>query len=335
MPETHGAPLASSPEVHRRLVGDRLLIAALAALALLAALYITGSIGSDAVSGGDPGPRAVLLIADLRGQALVVVDLERAGSPTRIAVPGGPHELVLLDDGRVVTSLEQQGALAVVDLDQGSVEIIEVGGLPHGLAVSDGLLYVTDRSIGAVRRLRVDGWAELSPLPAGAAPHAVRALPGGELVIVSAGDDAVRIGDRLLRVSALPETVALSPDGAFVATASALGGDLDLFAVDGTLLMHVALGGRPVRVVFSPSGGQIAVALSANAAVALVDMRGAVRTVPVPGVPDGLAFDATGRFLFVSDLTQGGVSVIDLAAGRVTGRIAAGESAGALLALAR
>ena len=245
MPETHGAPLASSPEVHRRLVGDRLLIAALAALALLAALYITGSIGSDAVSGGGPGPRAVLLIADLRGQALVVVDLERAGSPTRIAVPGG------------------------------------------------------------------------------------------ELVIVSAGDDAVRIGDRLLRVSALPETVALSPDGAFVATASALGGDLDLFAVDGTPLMHVALGGRPVRVVFSPSGGQIAVALSANAAVALVDMRGAVRTVPVPGVPDGLAFDATGRFLFVSDLTQGGVSVIDLAAGRVTGRIAAGESAGALLALAR
>ena len=210
MPETHGAPLASSPEVLRRLVGGRLLIAALAALALLAALYITGSIGSDAVSGGDPGPRAVLLIADLRGQALVVVDLERAGSPTRIAVPGGPHELVLLDDGRAVTSLEQQGALAVVDLDEGSVEIIEVGGLPHGLAVSDGLLYVTDRSIGAVRRLRVDGWSELSPLPAGAAPHAVRALPGGELVIVSAGDDAVRIGDRLLRVSALPETVALS-----------------------------------------------------------------------------------------------------------------------------
>ena len=335
MLETHGAPLASSPEVLRRLVGDRLLIAALAALALLAALYITGSIGSDAVSGGGPGPRAVLLIADLRGQALVVVDLERTGSPTRIAVPGGPHELVLLDDGRVVTSLEQQGALAVVDLDQGSVEIIEVGGLPHGLAVSDGLLYVTDRSIGAVRRLRVDGWAELSPLPAGDAPHAVRALPGGELVIVSAGDDAVRIGDRLLRVSALPETVALSPDGAFVATASALGGALDLFAVDGTLLMHVALGGRPVRVVFSPSGGQIAVALSANSTVALVDMRGAVRTVPVPGVPDGLAFDATGRFLFVSDLTQGGVSVIDLAAGRVTGRIAAGESAGALLALAR
>ena len=66
-----------------------------------------------------------------------------------------------------------------------------------------------------------------------------------------------------------------------------------------------------------------------------MDRAGAVRRVPVPGVPDGLAFDAEGRFLLVSDLFGGLVSVIDVAGGRVSGQLETGRSAGALLVLAR
>ena len=259
--------VSATRRLARRLLRDRLLLLSVAVLTAALAAALAG--GGDGGSGRGPG--GVLLIADLRGHSLVVLDLERPRERRRIPLPGGPHELLRLDDGRVVASLEQRGALAIVDVHDGAVETLAVGGLPHGLAAHDGLLYVTDRSAGVVRRLRVEGWRELTPLAAGLWPHAVAALPDGEAVVASAGDDTLRIGQRALTVSALPEAVALAPDG---------------------------------------------------------------RRVPVPGVPDGLSFDGSGRYLFASDLAGGVVSVIDVARGRVSQQFASGESAGALLALA-
>ncbi len=336
----------------RSLAQDRLLV--LGAGALIAVLSFVATAGGS--SGSEPGPQGRLVIADLRGQALVVVDLSRPSSAAdmrRIALPGGPHELVRLADGRIVSSLEQQGMLAIVDLETGAVETVELGGLPHGLALLDGTLYVTDRSVGEVRRLRIGDrpgeWTELTPLHGGVWPHAVGVMPpegsdlapgsGGVLVVVSAGDDTLRIGEHAVAVSALPESVALAPDARRVAVAAALGGVVDVVDAQGAPLMQVAVGGRPVRVLYGPSGGDggelLAVALSSGGAVALVGGDGSVRWVAVGGVPDGLAFDASGRFLLASDLSGGVVSVIDVVEARVSARFDAGESAGALLTLAR
>lgn len=51
-----------------------------------------------------------LLATDLRGHALAVINVA-SGQTRRIALDGGPHELLPLPDGRVVASLEQAGAL--------------------------------------------------------------------------------------------------------------------------------------------------------------------------------------------------------------------------------
>lgn len=335
----------------RGLTRDRLLV--LGGGALIAVLSFLATAGGS--SGSEPSPRGQLVIADLRGQALVVVDLSRpsvAAERRRIALPGGPHELVRLADGRIVSSLEQQGMLAIVELESGAVQTVELGGLPHGLAVLDGTLYVTDRSVGEVRRLRIGDrpgeWTELTPLHGGVWPHAVGVIPaqgsdltpggGAVLVVVSAGDDTLRIGEHAFAVSALPESVAFSPDARRVAVAAALGGVVDVVDAQGAPLMQVAVGGRPVRVLYGPSGGDrdelLAVALSSGSAVALVDGDGAVRRVEVGGVPDGLAFDASGRFLLASDLSGGVVSVIDVTDARVSARFTTGESAGALLIVA-
>ena len=147
-------------------------------------------------------------------------------------------------------------------------------------------------------------------------PHAVAVLTGGTIAVASAGEDALQLGDRSIAVSALPETVAADRDGLRVAIAG-------------------ALGGRPVRVIFGPQGERIAVALSAQASVALVDMSGAVRRIPLSGVPDELAFDASGRYLFVSDISRGVISVVDVPRGDVIQHFDAGSSAGALLVLNR
>lgn len=299
------------------------------------------------LQGMDPGRLAV---ADLRGHALAVVDPADRRLLRRVELPGGPHELVLLPDGRIAASLEQAGMIAVVDPASGVLETVEVGGLPHGLAVSGAVLFVTDRAVDAVRRFSIDGWAELPELPAGRTPHALSLAPcfggcgpsavGGSspLAVVNAGDSTLTVGGHVIAVSELPETVATGAGGR-VAVAGALGGALEVFSPGGEREGVYDLGGRPVRVVFDPAGERIAVALSAVGTVVLVDPPEAhspeqrLRRIAVGGVPEGLAFSADGRWLFVSDLLSGALSAVDVASGRVVRLLDAAVSGGSVLAL--
>ena len=284
--------------------------------------------------GGSAGPTGSVAVADLRGHALVLIDLARADEPARVALPGAPHELVELADGRIVASLGRAGALAIVTPESGHVEVLAIGGIPHGLAVDAGqsseqTLYVTDRSRDLVRRLRVADWSEDRPLPSGALPHSVAVLAGGMLAVANAGDSTLQLGERVLAVAALPESVTTASGR--VAVAAVHGGAVEVFDPSGTPVGRAEVGGRPVRVAFDPEGAWLAAALSANGEVALIDRTGAVRRVHVGGIPDGLAFTADGRWLLVGDLSGGSLAVVDAAAGALHARIAAGDSAGAVL----
>jgi len=135
----------------------------------------------------------------------------------------------------------------------------------------------------------------------------------------------------VIEVSEMPETVGVGPDGA-IATAGSVGGELHVFDAAGAEELRVALGGRPVRVVFSPDGTQIAVALSATGEVALVDREGGVRRVRVQGVPDGLSYDAVGHRLYVSDVFGGRVSVVEPDRAVLIDVIDVGMATGAIIA---
>lgn len=274
-----------------------------------------------------------LLVADLRGHALVVMDPADPGAARRIPLPSGPHELLRLPDGRVLVSLEQSGALAVVDVSSGTVEEIEVGGIPHGLAISDNVVFVTDRSVNVVRRFELQGWRELSPIGTSAMPHAVAVLPDRGLVVTSADPGSVNLDGLDIAVGETTETVAVRADGA-VATAAATDGVVMLIAPDGEVVGRWDVGGRPVRVAFSRDGRTIAVALSAGHAVALIE-GDVVRRIPVEGVPDGLAFSSDGHVVYVSDVYGGAVTAVDLASGEVRAVLRGGASTGALLVLSR
>jgi hypothetical protein len=221
--------------------------------------------------------------------------------------------------------------LAVVNLETGGIETIEVRGYPHGLLVRDGLLLFTDRDRDELRRLRLDDWSELSPLAAGHWPHAVAALAGGDLVVANAADDTLTLGPRVIAVSAMPETVAVRAGGDRVATAGAMGDSVEVRGADGALLVWADVGGRPVRVAFDPRGERVAAALSATGSVAIVEADGSVRRVEVGGMPDGLCFDFSGR-LYVSDLTVGRLTAVDVDAGQIEAvYTGAGLSTGAML----
>jgi len=298
-------------------------------LPLLAAI----ALGVFAIAWSPSSPPEPLLVADLRGHALLFVDPADPGAAQRIALPGGPHELLRLPDGRVLVSLEQSGGLAVVDVDTGSVELIEVGGLPHGLALDGDTVLVTDRSVNAVRRFDLDGWFEHDPLATGWWPHAVAVTPSGEVAVTSAEPGTVSLGASEVLVGITTEALAVREDGV-LAAAAATDGVVVLLAPDGTLLDRWDVGGRPVRVAFSPDGATLAVALSAAHEVALIE-GDRVRRVPVEGVPDGLAFSSDGRIVYASDVFGGAVTAVDVASGEVRAVLRAGESTGALLVASR
>lgn len=275
-------------------------------------------------------PDVQLVVADLRADELLLVDSGNEAVVQRVALPGGGHELLELPDGRVVVSIEQGGVLAVVDLRTAEVSELAIGGTPHGLALDGAVLLVTDRDVDQIRRFEVGDWSELEPIATGAWPHAVAQTADGTIVVASALDDQISIGARQIEVSELPETVAVASDGT-IATVGAVGGVLHLLDGDGIELLRVALGGRPVRVVFSPDGQQIAVALSASGEIAVVDRSGGVRRAAVPGVPDGLAFDPSGDRIYVSDVVGGGIAVLDTVDLELQSVIEAGTATGAIL----
>ncbi len=238
-------------------------------------------------------------------------------------------------------SLEQTGAIGVVDLDSGGVEILATGGLPHGLALQHDAegdrLLVTDREHDSVRGFVIGGpavtWREVAPTHMSGWPHAVVTRDDGTFAVARARDAVLQIDGREVRVSSLPETVALSPDQTRVATAGATGGTVHIVNWDGTARVDAMVGGRPVRTIFSPDGSLVAAALSAASGVALVDREGGVRTVSVAGTPDGLAFSADGTRLYVADMAGGRVTLVEVASGRTLAIVSVGISAGSLLVL--
>ncbi len=271
-----------------------------------------------------------LIVADLRADELVIVDRGTEAILERISLPGAPHELLSLPDGRTLVSIEQHGLLVAVDVERVVVEQIPVGGVPHGLALDGDTVLVTDRDTDQVRRFEIGSWHERTPITVDRWPHAVAVTATGAIAVAAALADTLTIGDRTHEVSALPETVSLASDGA-IATAGAVGGELHVFAEDGTEELRIFLGGRPVRVLFAPHGELVAVALSAEGAVALVARDGTVRRVAVPGVPDGLAFNAAGDRLYVSDVVGGGAAVVDTVRAELVSVLDVGTATGALL----
>lgn len=283
-------------------------------------------------------PAERLLVLDLRDHALALISTRDARITSSIALPGGPHEAVLLADGRVVVSLEQSGALAIVDLRSGAVARRDMGGLPHGLALDGDTLYVTDRDRDLVRRLRVDSgdpaqWPELAALPGGGWPHAL-VFSEGRLIVAAARDNTIWIDGAAVPAPDVPETVDASPRTGQIVTAGSMDGAVRVYARDGGVVASYPIGGRPVRVRIAPDGETVAVALSAAGAVALI-AHGEVRTVRVGGAPDGLAFSADGAWLYASDIASGALSAVRLRDDRVVPLLDAGTSGGSVLLLPR
>jgi len=264
------------------------MVGILAALMLLAASPRPGA----------AAPKAYVGL--FKDNAVAVLDTAENRVIGTIAVPPGPHGLVVTPDGRkVYVSSDGASTVSVIDTATDKVVAqIEVGANPHGLAMSrDG------------RSVLVSGFGT------------------NQAVLVDTATDRV-VGSVPVPQ---PHNAAIAPDGRIAYVASQAQNSLALVAVDlttRTVVARVPLDKTPRALDFSPDGTRLYFTVAGAAAVQVLDpaTRQVVAQIPVGASPHFSPFTADGRLALVVAQGPGELQLVDPAAGALAGEVSVGKA---------
>jgi YVTN family beta-propeller protein len=217
------------------------LLPALGLLGLVALLPLFGATRSPAQPRSQPGAAARVTTARLTllstttpkayvglfgDNAVAVIDTSTDQVLRTIAVPAGPHGIVITPDGaRVYVSSDGDSVVSVIDTASDAiVDTIQVGQTPHGLAITPDGREVLVAGFGASQVSIIDTATDLVtaqlPVPN---PHNIAISPGGRLAYVVAqapGETALAILDLATNTQTgtvpldkMPRALNFSPDG--------------------------------------------------------------------------------------------------------------------------
>jgi YVTN family beta-propeller protein len=235
-----------------------------------------------------------------RDNAVAVIDTASNRVLRTIAVPKGPHGLVVTPDGRkVYVSSDGDSTVTVIETATDRVVgTLDVGPNPHGLAVSaDGAL------------LLVSAWG------------------ANQAIFIDTATD--RIAGRVPVAQAHNGT--LSADGRVAWVGSQQQGATALVRIDVPALVETArvpLDRTPRALDLSPDGRRIYFTVAGLAAVQVLDTAtGQVTTqIPVGASPHQAPFTRDGRWALVPSQGPGELGIIDAASATVTGTVAVGKT---------
>ncbi len=274
-------------------------------------------------------PRSgLLVVANLRGEDLTLIDLGAATSRT-LELPGPPHEMGVAGQ-RLYITLGRANLLVEVDpRGPGILRTLALEGEPHGLAIDGDRLLVTLDKGDALVTVDRTSLTELAREPTGQTPHAV-AIEGGVAYVAESRANRLHAfpPGMTAETGSMPESVAASDR--YVATADVESGTVSVFSRDGLQPAgRISVGGAPVRLQWLP-GGLAAVSLNADARVAVVDPgKGRLlRKVTVGGHPDGLCVSPGNDYLAVPSNETGAVAFLHLREWVVAGSLPAGDGPG-------
>jgi YVTN family beta-propeller protein len=266
------------------------------------------------------------------------------GIPTG-AQPGGvainpvTHIAVTTDMG--------SGTLTVVDLNTRQlVRTIEVGGIPNGPAIDVGrntVVYADAADNTMVFWSLDEGGGELARLPVGTNPSCVGLNEEAGVAVVAGyhEDSVVSIVD--LETRTVTHTVAVAPFGNCLhygidpSTMTALvtsekESTLQVIGLEtGTVLRTISFpqGTLPYSASYNPRTNQAVVALPGEHSVAIVDLNSntVTYTLPVGTGPICSVIDEARNVAYVSDMTEGSVSAVDMSRGTLLGTFVVPEAA--------
>ncbi|WP_327293598.1 MULTISPECIES: hypothetical protein [unclassified Streptomyces] len=238
---------------------------------------------------------------------LSVVDLAGRKLVKEIPLGVDADYVTLSPDGTTayVTSMVSQ-SLSVVDLTAGKlVTTVSLGAPAEGVAISrDG----KSAYLGIYSRDRIDRM-DLSTYKVTASYR------GGKA----------------------PRRGLLSPDGKTLYSTDYYGGTVSAYQVDDPAAKpaQVNVGGQPYQAQLSRDGRKLYVADTAGSSVSVVDTRNmTARRIAVPDGFGNVAATPDGKQLFEAQNNKGGIAVVDLRRGKVTGTLdSAGLSGPTTLAL--
>ncbi len=296
-----------------------------------------------------PGLTGTLIVTNKTPATATIIDAASGRIIKTLPTGAGPHEIVVTSNGRtaIVSDYGAQTAgstLTIIDLTALQVvRTVDLGSYrrPHGLVVlpGDSLVAVTSEASRHVVLVRIATGAIAKAIPTehdgshmvGVAGDGIRAWTGDMRThTVSELDLAAGTFKRSIDVPATPEAINVTPDGGEVWVGSNATGKISVINTATGAVTTAAEGfGWPYRVLFSPDAALVLMPDLRREELRFLDRatRTELARLSLSGAgPQGITWALGGRFALLSLSTQGRVAVIDVAARRVVGAIAAGDT---------
>jgi len=309
--------------------------------ALLWVLALMGGwvVGTGSLSAAGAPKAYVGLFKD---DAVAVIDTAQNTVLSTIAVPKGPHGLVVTPDGRKVY-VSSDGASTVSVIDTAAdrvVASIDVGANPHGLAISGAGSRVLVSGWGSNRALVIDTATDrvIGEVPI-AQPHNGTLSQDGRTAWVASQQQGATALVRLnlatwkevarVPLDKTPRGLELSPDGRRVFfTLAGVNAIQVLDTATNEIVTQIPVGTSPHYTPFTPDGRWALAVIQGPGELGILDTTSntLAGTVAVGKAPHWSTSSSDGHTAYVTNEGSNDVSVVDLANRTVTATIAVGNA---------
>src|SRR2546427_866782 len=323
----------------RILHGGDSMLKRVAALLWVLALMGGWVVGTGSLSAAGAPKAYVGLFKD---DALAVIDTAQNKVLSTIAVPKGPHGLVVTPDGRKVY-VSSDGASTVSVIDTATdrvVASIDVGANPHGLAISGAGSRVLVSGWGSNRALVIDTATDrvIGEVPI-AQPHNGTLSRDGRTAWVASQQQGATALVRLnlatwkevarVPLDKTPRGLELSPDGRRVFfTLAGVNAIQVLDTATNEIVTQIPVGTSPHYTPFTPDGRWALAVIQGPGELGILDTTSntLAGTVAVGKAPHWSTSSSDGHTAYVTNEGSNDVSVVDLANRTVTATIAVGNA---------
>jgi YVTN family beta-propeller protein len=307
-------------------------------------LWVLALMGGWAAGPGSPSaagaPKAYVGL--FKDDAVAVIDTAQNKVLGTIAVPKGPHGLVVTPDSRKVY-VSSDGASTVSVIDTATdrvVASIDVGANPHGLAVSGDGSRVLVLGWGSNRALVIDTATDrvIGEVPV-AQPHNGTLSRDGRTGWVASQQQGATALVRLdltrwkevarIPLDKTPRGLELSPDGRRVFfTLAGVNAIQILDTATNRIATQIPVGASPHYAPFTPDGRWALAVVQGPGELAILDTANntLAGTVAVGKAPHWSVSSSDGRTAYVTNEGSNDVSVVDVASRAVTATIPVGNA---------
>jgi len=314
------------------------------ALACLPATLLTTS------AAAQPGLAGTLIITNKQPSTATLIDVASGRTLATLPTGNGPHEIVVSRDGRTAvvtdygTGPQPGSTLTIIDVANRRVaRTISLGDnrRPHGIVLlpGDSIAAVTVEANRAVLLVRLaTGDIAKTVMTNQAGSHMVGVTADGTRGwtgdigsnTVSELDLVRGVALRTVSVPAQPEAINVTPDGKEVWVGSNVTGRVSVVDATTGQVSTAAEGfGWPYRVLFSPDTRTVLLPDLRGETLRFLDRatRKELGRIELTGkAPQGIIFEPSGRYAFLSFSSAGVVAVVDVSARRIVREIPAGDT---------